>query len=148
MELINSVTSEAHKVLKYAPPAKFSVVNIAINGEAVEARVTSGRAKSYTYFPVKGVGHYVEGALAADSNFTLEVPEGDIKGPAWDGARKSYYVRKRPVKEKGEAQEGEANTDQDSGQDSTEASAGESAPADEAATEASAAPRSRRKRGE
>lgn len=100
MELVNASTSETLKVLKYTAPSKFTAVKINLNGEEVEARFTSARGKEYTYFPLNGVSVYVAGKLEEGGNYTVEVPQ-DFKGPAWDGARKSYYVRKRPVKEPG-----------------------------------------------
>lgn len=123
MELINASTGDKHKVLKYAAPTKAAVGKININGEEVETRFTSARGKEYTYFPVDGVSLYVAGSLPADASFTLEVPE-NMKGPAWDGTRKSYYVRKRPTKPAAEGGEPAGETNE-GGETSATADGGE-----------------------
>ena len=147
--LINTESGASLKALKYSPPTKFTPVAISIDGEAVDARVTSARGKSYTYFPLRGVGFYVEGALESGQSFSTDgLPEGELKGPAWDSARKSYYVHKRPKKAKegedaeqnGEAQSGAADQADSAEQGQTETAAAEG--------ESSSAPRARRKRGE
>lgn len=158
MELVNASTTEALKVLKYAAPSKATVGKINLNGEEVETRFTSARGKEYTYFPVNGVSLYVAGKLEDGGSYTMEVPEG-LKGPAWEGTRKSYYVRKRPVKEP--ATEGETNAQSDNQAESGSAGSadagGDASGAGEASTEMEGAaaegsvteqPRSRRRRSE
>lgn len=114
MELINASTGDKHKVLKYAAPTKAAVGKINLNGAEVETRFTSARGKEYTYFPVSEVSLYVAGALDPEASYTLEAP-AEMKGPAWEGTRKSYYVRKRPAKP---ATEGETNAQSDNSTES------------------------------
>lgn len=158
MELINASTGDKLKVLKYAAPSKAAAGKITLNGEEVETRFTSARGKEYTYFPVGGVSLYVAGKLEDGSAHTLEVPEG-LKGPAWEGARKSYYVRKRPAKEAVTQGEGDAQSDNqtESGTAGSADSSSGSSGAGEATSEVEGAsgesgvteaPKSRRRRSE
>lgn len=148
--LINQESGVSLKALKYAPPTKFTPVSIVLDGETVEARVTTARGKSYTYFPLRNVGFYVEGTLTDGQAFTVDgLPEGELKGPAWDSARKSYYVPKRPKKDGENAKQDSAAQSESSNPQGGEPQAQVEGEADKDSVGVDAAsPRARRKRGE
>jgi hypothetical protein len=61
-----------HPVLQYPLPLKGRVVNLTINAQSIEGRVTSARGRTYTYFPYGGGEFYVAGELTEDPvEFTL-----------------------------------------------------------------------------
>lgn len=97
MKLINTVDNTELDAKKYPMPTKGTAGVAKINGEEVVTMSTSGRGNTYTYFRIKNVDLYVAGVLAADVEYTLELPEnfGSETAPA---PRKSYYIRKRPAK--------------------------------------------------
>lgn len=94
MKLISKTTQAELDVKKYAMPVKGAAGTANINGEEVVTMYTAGRGKDYTYFRIKNVDLYIQGALAADEEFELELPEG-FGSDVEPSARKSYYVRKR-----------------------------------------------------
>lgn len=149
--LVNTRTGEELKVLKYAPPKKFTAGTAKINGVEVETRFTSGRGKEYTYFGVNDVSCYVPGKLEDGVDHTI-TPEEGFKGPAWSVERVSTYKPKR-VKKEGAADDSGTNQAQEpqTGEQVAEQSASGEPTSQEgegATAEAGVAPRQRRKRGE
>lgn len=149
MELTNTRTGEAVKVMKYAPPKKFTAVKALVNGVEQDARYTNSRGKDYTYFNVGGFSLYAAGKLEEGTDHTIALPE-DFKGPSWDADRPSTYVPKRKPKSADAGADGAADSAEGSADAGAEPAESATASADSSSegSEGIVAPRQRRKRGE
>jgi hypothetical protein len=91
--MVSIAGAAAIALLKYPFPVKAPTFFVKVNGKEAVAAVTGGRGKSYTYFKVEGTSFYVPGAYPADTEFSVNFPEGYVFDNTGD--RKSYYKPKK-----------------------------------------------------
>lgn len=113
-------------LLRYAFPVKANTFNVKVNGEYCKAAATAGRGNAYVYVMVNNDSFYFAGTVEADTELTVDFPEGYVFRDEVE-VRKSYYIPKRAKKESAEADDSiPANTEGEEAADQ---------PAEEAPTE-------------
>lgn len=92
-KLVATIAGVDHPLLKYAFPVKAAKYNVKVNGVDVATATTGGRGKFYTYFLINNTSFYVAGVVPADTEMTVNFPDG-YKFDDSVADRKSYYKPK------------------------------------------------------